>query len=96
MNFNEKKFRSYFKESPIIRIGWVSFMRNIVIASGNSGEKSLISHLKKLSKNQNPIIRGACIWSLNQLLNNEEKKIFEKMKKNEKNRYVLYELNMIS
>ena len=44
LNFNEKKFRSYFKESPIIRIGWVSFMRNIVIASGNSGEKSLISH----------------------------------------------------
>ena len=69
-------------------------MRNIIIASGNSEEKSLIKYLKKLSKNDNPIIRGSCIWSLNQLMEEKEKKIFEYMKRKEKNKYVLYELDM--
>ena len=69
-------------------------MRNIIIASGNSEEKSLIKYLKKLSKNDNPIIRGSCIWSLNQLMKEKEKKIFEYMKRKEKNKYVLYELDM--
>ncbi len=94
LGFSEKKFKIFFKNSPIKRIGWVSFMRNIIIASGNSEEKSLIKYLKKLSKNDNPIIRGSCIWSLNQLMEEKEKKIFEYMKRKEKNKYVLYELDM--
>ena len=65
---NKNDFRIFFSGSPIKRIGWVSFMRNIIIASGNSEEKSLIKYLKKLSKNDNPIIRGSCICSLNQLI----------------------------
>ncbi len=95
LNFDERKFKKYFRNSPIKRIGWVSFMRNIIIASGNSEKKKLIRYLKELSKNKNPIIRGACIWSLYQLTRKKEKKFFKDIRKNERNSYVLYELDMI-
>ena len=75
LNFNEKKFSSFFQKSPIIRIGWNRFLRNIIIASGNSNNKNLIDHIYKHYHNKNSIIRGACNWALFQLLDEKEKEL---------------------
>tara|TARA_Y100000589_G_scaffold284757_1_gene283854 strand:- start:553 stop:1668 length:1116 start_codon:yes stop_codon:yes gene_type:complete len=96
LKFDKNKFEKYYSHSPIKRIGWVSFMRNIINAAGNSENELLIQDLKKLAFNENPIIRGACVWSLSQLLKNKKNKVFEKIKKNERNKYVLFELDMIN
>ena len=36
---NETEFHTLFKNSPIKRIGWVRFLRNVIICAGNSGDQ---------------------------------------------------------
>ena len=88
----KKKFTKVFFESPIKRIGWYLFMRNIIIASGNSKKKSLVNLIKIHLKNENPIVRGSAVWALGQLMTKKEKLHFIKsFKKKENNPYVLFE-----
>ena len=96
LNFSETKFKNYFLNSPIKRIGWIRFLRNVLIASGNSKDKNLIKAIYYHLDNCNPIIRGSCIWSLSQLLNNKEIRLLRNKLKNEKNKYVLFELDMLT
>lgn len=97
LKFDEQKFNLFFQNSPIKRIGWTRFLRNIIIASGNSNNKNLFGHIFKHFNNQSSIIRGICIWAIFQLV---DKNIKNKLKKQilsfEKNKYVLYELKMAS
>ncbi len=95
LKFDVKKFGDYFVHSPIKRIGWVSFIRNVLIASGNSECKNLIPIIKKYLIHKNPIIRGAAVWAYGQL---EKKKLMllSEMKLKEKNKYVLFELNTLN
>ena len=97
LQFSEKKFKEFFLSSPIKRIGWISFMRNILIATGNSKKSNLKKLVIKFLYNENPIIRGAAIWSLNQLINKKE---FSNIKKElihkEKNKYVKFEWEQIN
>jgi len=48
INFLSVKFEKYFYNSPVKRIGWISFLRNVIIASGNSNSKILEIKLEKL------------------------------------------------
>lgn len=61
-------FRQVFSGSPIKRIGRDRFIRNVLIAIGNSGDRglleaSVVPHLDA----ENPTIRGAAIWALSRL-----------------------------
>ena len=97
LKFDKKMFEKEFCESPIKRIGWVSFIRNIIIASGNSKARELIKDLKPLLLNSNPIVRGSAVWAYGQLANkNEKNEIKKKFMNNEKNSYVLYEWSFFS
>ena len=94
--FDNIKFKNYFKNSPIKRIGYTSFIRNVLIACGNSKHQGLKKNIYAYLKNPDPIIRGASVWSLGQLLDKNDKKILKNTLKNtEKNKYVLYELNLL-
>ena len=93
LDFDKDKFEKYFCDSPVKRIGWISFLRNVIIASGNSNSTMFNTKLEKLLGHDNPIIRGASIWSLGKL--SSKNKIKKKLK-NEKNKYVLFELNSLS
>ncbi len=96
LSFNEKFFLKYFDNSPIKRIGYVSFLRNVIIAAGNSSSTQVIPNIFKHLSNRNPIVRGSCIWTLSQLLDKEKlKKTKKDLLLKEKNKYVLYELNRI-
>ena len=92
LGFSEDKFNKYFIDSPIKRIGWESFMRNVIIAGGNSRQKKLIVDIKKFLTNSNALVRGTAIWACGQLMSKREK---EKLKNiyfsNENNKYVLFE-----
>ena len=97
LKFSEEHFKTYFHNSSVKRIGWNRFLRNIIIASGNSKNKKLIKYILNHINNESSLVRGACVWSLFQLM---EKKSKERLKseliKKEKNNYVLYELKMLS
>ena len=65
-------FRALFRKSPVKRITRDRFVRNVLIAIGNSGDASLAAEARKLLNDAAPLVRGAAIWALEQLLPPQE------------------------
>lgn len=65
---DDTAFRKLFSGSPIKRIGRNSFLRNTLIAIGNSKNPNLARHAKQHLQDDDPTVRGAAIWALKQLL----------------------------
>jgi len=60
-------FRALFTKSAVKRIGHDRFLRNVLIAIGNSGEAALAKDAERLLDDPSPLIRGAAIWALGRL-----------------------------
>ena len=60
-------FRARFAGSPIKRTGRDRFVRNVLIAIGNSGDAALASDAQALIEDPSPVVRGAAIWALRRL-----------------------------
>ena len=89
---SDQEFRNFFSSSPIKRIGRDRFIRNVLIAIGNSDNKSLSKDALDNLKDESPLVRGAAIWALKKLLNNKEiSNIKQKYIINEKDRSVINE-----
>jgi epoxyqueuosine reductase len=69
---DDAAFRALFAKSPVKRIGRDRFIRNVLIAIGNSGDKALAIEAKRLLDDQSPLVRGAAVWALSQLMGREE------------------------
>jgi epoxyqueuosine reductase len=65
---DDAAFRSRFRKSPVKRIGRDRFVRNVLIAIGNSGEPALIQEAQRLTADANALVRGAAVWALSQLM----------------------------
>jgi len=61
-------FRALFTASPVKRIGRARFLRNVLIAAGNSGEAALVAPVRALLEDDSPLVRGAAVWALSRLL----------------------------
>src|SRR5262249_48577435 len=61
-------FRARFTKSPVKRIGRDRFIRNVLIAIGNSGEGALAQEAERLLADESPLVRGAAVWALAQLV----------------------------
>ena len=68
LKLDDATFRQFFAGSPVKRIGRDRFLRNVLIASGNSGERELADPCVALLDDQSPLVRGAAVWALSQLL----------------------------
>jgi epoxyqueuosine reductase len=60
-------FRALFAKSPVKRIGRDRFLRNVLIAIGNSGNATLADDAERLLEDPSPLIRGAAVWALGRL-----------------------------
>jgi len=60
-------FRAKFAGSPIKRIGRDRFVRNVLIAVGNSGDPALASVAARLTTDANPVVAEAAAWACEQL-----------------------------
>jgi epoxyqueuosine reductase len=65
---DDQQFRALFTKSSIKRIGRDRFIRNVLIAIGNSGDIALLPSAERLLRDPNPLVRGAAVWALAQLL----------------------------
>ncbi|MDB5627493.1 MAG: epoxyqueuosine reductase [Tardiphaga sp.] len=65
---DDAQFRALFAKSPIKRIHRERFLRNVLIAIGNSGDVALIDDATRLLDDVSPLVRGAAVWALSQLL----------------------------
>ncbi len=65
---DDAAFRALFTKSPIKRTGRDRFVRNVLIAIGNSGDPTLAGEAERLLHDSSPLIRGAAVWALGRLL----------------------------
>jgi epoxyqueuosine reductase len=70
--FDDRAFRARFTKSPVKRIGRNRFIRNVLIAIGNSNDKALAAEAERLLDDESPLVRGAAVWALSQLIEREE------------------------
>ena len=65
---NEAAFRLFFSGSPVKRVGHARFLRNVLIAIGNSGDGTLaplaVQHLGHNSR----LVRAMAVWAAGRLL----------------------------
>jgi epoxyqueuosine reductase len=68
-------FRTRFAGSPIKRIGRDRFVRNVLIAIGNSGDASLAFAAEQLLTDPNPVVAEAAEWACRRLRARERDKL---------------------
>ncbi len=64
-------FRARFAGSPIKRVGRDRFLRNVLIAIGNSADPSLVDAARANLGDASPLVRGAAVWALSRLAPSE-------------------------
>ena len=69
---DDAKFRTLFAKTSVKRTGRDRFVRNVLIAIGNSGNASLAREAERLLNDASPLVRGAAVWALGQLLPREK------------------------
>jgi epoxyqueuosine reductase len=69
---DDTKFRTLFAKTSIKRTGRDRFVRNVLIAIGNSGDVALAGEAERLLDDASPLVRGSAVWALGQLLPREK------------------------
>jgi epoxyqueuosine reductase len=64
---DDAAFRALFAKSAVKRIGRARFVRNVLIAIGNSRDPDLAVEAERLLDDESPLVRGAAIWALGRL-----------------------------
>jgi len=64
---DEAGFRSRFAGGPIKRLGHVRFLRNVLIAIGNSGKPALAASALRQLTHPSPLPRAMAVWALSRL-----------------------------
>jgi epoxyqueuosine reductase len=72
LTLDDAAFRSFFSGSPVKRIGRDRFVRNVLIAAGNSKDRSLVPQCRLLADDAAPVVRAMAIWALKELMDDEE------------------------
>ncbi len=69
---DDAQFRKLFSKTAIKRTGRDRFMRNVLIAIGNSGDPSLAREAERLLGDVSPLVRGAAVWALSRLVSHDQ------------------------
>jgi epoxyqueuosine reductase len=71
-SLDDASFRALFARSPIKRVGRERFVRNVMIAIGNSNDRALAATAAERLDDEAPLVRGAAIWALARLVSRAE------------------------
>ena len=71
LRLDDQKFRQKFAGSPVRRAGHVRFLRNLLVAAGNSGDITLLPLIEMRLRHSDPLVRGMAVWALAQLADSE-------------------------
>jgi epoxyqueuosine reductase len=70
-SLDEAAFRSFFSASPVKRVGHARFLRNVLVAIGNSADAALLPHATRLLDHDSPLVRGMAVWACARLMNRD-------------------------
>jgi epoxyqueuosine reductase len=65
---DDPSFRTRFAGTPIKRTGRDRFIRNVLIAIGNSRDAGLAEEAERLLDDASPLVRAMAVWALSRLL----------------------------
>ena len=65
---DDRAFRALFAGSPVKRLGHARFLRNVLIAVGNSADPALAPLAEARLADRAPLIRGAAVWATRRLV----------------------------
>lgn len=68
---DDAAFRKMFAGSPVRRAGHDRFLRNVLVAAGNSSDAGLVPLVEMLLTHDSPLVRGMAVWALSCLLDEE-------------------------
>ena len=71
VRLDDAGFRRVFAGSPIKRIGRDRFIRNVLIALGNSGDAGQRAAIEPLLADSAPLVRAMAVWALGRLVDAE-------------------------
>ncbi len=69
---DDAQFRRRFAGTPVKRTGRDRFLRNVLIAVGNSGDRAHRDGAARLLGDASPLVRGAAVWALSRLCTRPE------------------------
>lgn len=64
---DEAAFRARFAGNPVKRVGHARFLRNLLIAAGNSNKQAFTSIAEMRLTHESPLVRGMAVWALARL-----------------------------
>jgi epoxyqueuosine reductase len=64
---SEANFGRAFAKSPIKRVKYRGWLRNLCVAMGNSGDRRFVPKLHELAAHSDPIVREHAAWALERL-----------------------------
>ncbi len=67
LGLSDLAFRRMFDGSPLLRTGWIHFVRNCLIAAGNSGDRKLVPAVTHILKRHDGVLRVHALWALARL-----------------------------
>ncbi len=68
---DEAGFRALFAGSPVKRVKRERFVRNVLIALGNSGDAAQAAVVEPLLTDASPLVRAMAVWALSRLLDDD-------------------------
>ncbi|MGQ7792114.1 tRNA epoxyqueuosine(34) reductase QueG [Faunimonas sp. B44] len=67
VRLDDAGFRQFFSGSPVKRIGRDRFIRNVLIAIGNSEREHFLPDVLRRLDDASPLVRGAAVWALERI-----------------------------
>ncbi len=78
LQLGPEEFKTCFAGSPVLRAKWRGFMRNVLVAAGNSGDMGLIKEVKEKMDHEDPLVRLHAIWAYGRLAGSEARSDLER------------------
>jgi epoxyqueuosine reductase len=88
------EFKRRFERSPIRRTGRDGFVRNVVVALGNSGAPAAVPALARTLTDESPLVRGHAAWALRRISGDEAERALDQARRLENHPEVLEELGV--
>ena len=67
LDLDDAAFRARFRGTVVKRTGRDRFLRNVLIAAGNSGDQALLPQVEARLDDDSPLVRAMAVWALSRL-----------------------------
>ncbi len=92
LELDEKGFKKKFAGSAILRAKRRGFLRNVLVAIGNSGDASTAGAVQEKLSDPDPLVRGHAVWAYHRLLKEKSTIVLQELLAKELDGFVLEEI----